>query len=215
LIEIYQLGIGFVVALSGALIPGPLSVFLLTKTPSYGAKAGPLTALGHILVEGGIIALIFTGLGFILSVWAFQTAVGIIGGILLITFALFTLLKAGRQRSLLVPAQSLGLRTHPVVGGVLFSTALNPSVALWWATVGLAMMMEAYAVSAVLGLSFWVAGHFLADLAWYSGLSQVVWRGRGMLSSLHQPLTLGCAGALFFFGAYFLLKYGAQAVFVL
>jgi threonine/homoserine/homoserine lactone efflux protein len=54
-----QLGLGFIIGFTGAAIPGPVTVFILTDSLSGGNKFhGVLAALGHCVVEAGIVLLI-------------------------------------------------------------------------------------------------------------------------------------------------------------
>jgi threonine/homoserine/homoserine lactone efflux protein len=205
--EIFQLGIGFIIALSGALIPGPLLVFVLSKSMSTGVKVGPLTVVGHLIVEIIIIGLIFLGLGFILQVQLFQIIVGLVGGILLMIFGTLNIIKANRNN--FYKSNMIGLGYHPIIGGIIFSTILNPTVPLWWATIGLAMLMEALLTAAILGLIFWIIGHFLADLTWYSFVSYLTWKGREIIGlKVYKMIIIVCGVVLLFFGVYFILKYG-------
>jgi threonine/homoserine/homoserine lactone efflux protein len=205
--EIYQLGIGFIVALSGVLIPGPLLVFVISKSFSQGAKTGPLATLGHAVVELGLVAALLLGLSLILKEPAIQGAVGIIGGGLLIVYGLLNVLKA---RS----AQGNGngpstFKYNTVVGSMLFSSILNPSVPLWWATIGLAMLMEAFLTTSVLGVALWLVGHLLADLSWYSLVSYLASVGRKFRQDLiYRVVIVACGLVLIFFGVTFILKYG-------
>lgn len=149
---ISQLSIGFLIALSGALLPGPMLAFIAAKTLSGGARTGPLAVMGHILVELGIIALILLGLGFALQSRPFQTVVGVVGGILLVGLESLYAIRA--RGTVKLQSRTIGLKYHPLVGGVLFSTILNPSVPLWWATIGIATLAEAAVVSSSVGVLF-------------------------------------------------------------
>ena len=51
---------GFTVALTGALVPGPLLVYTLKKTVESGPKTGFIVINGHVLVESAIICLLYT-----------------------------------------------------------------------------------------------------------------------------------------------------------
>ncbi|HJX23432.1 MAG TPA: LysE family transporter [Candidatus Bathyarchaeia archaeon] len=205
--EIYQLGIGFIVALSGVLIPGPLLVFVISKSISQGAKAGPLATIGHVIVELGLMAALFLGLSLILNEPIVQSAVGTLGGGLLIIFGLVNVLKARSSQG-----NNSGPSTfkhNTVIGSILFSSILNPSVPLWWTTIGLAMLMEAFLTTSILGVALWLLGHFLADLSWYSLVSYLVSKGRKIRQDLiYKIIIIACGLVLIFFGVTFILKYG-------
>jgi threonine/homoserine/homoserine lactone efflux protein len=203
---IAQLGVGFVIALSGVLLPGPLLAFIILKSSAEGAKTGPLVAAGHILVELGIISLIALGLVSVLESRTFQTIIGLVGGILLLTLGTLYLLQV-RKAGEFQPSLT-GLRYHPLIGGVLFSTVLNPAVPLWWATVGVVTLTDAFLVGALAGAVFWLVGHFLADLSWFSLVSYFVARGRRFMGmGWYKGLLIACGCLLLGFGAYFIARY--------
>ncbi len=205
---IAQLAIGFLVALSGALMPGPMLAFVMTKSVSFGERAGFFAAVGHILVEIGILVLIAAGLGFVLASAGFQIFIGVLGGILLVMFGIMAFVKLRTKASKL---DSAGLKYHPVIGGILFSTVLNPSVFIWWATIGFAMLMEAVLVASLAGAAFWLMGHFLADIIWFSSVSYLVANSKWPQESKAQKYLLATFGCiLLVFGFYFLVKYGLR-----
>lgn len=98
---------------------------------------------------------------------------------------------------------------HPLLGGVMFSTILNPTVIIWWATIGVATLVEAFLTASLAGVIFWLLGHFLADLSWFSLVSLSVARGRRFLGTRgYRVLLLACGCVLLVLGAYFIVKYG-------
>jgi threonine/homoserine/homoserine lactone efflux protein len=199
-----QFPIGFFIALSGALIPGPLLAYIVAKSSTYGARTGPMAVSGHALVELGLLSLIAIGLGVVFQSQPFQIGIGLAGGILLVVIGFVSIFK--------VTSNSLGTIItgyHPVVGGVVFSSILNPTVPLWWSTVGLVTVMDAFAMASLLGVIFWLGGHFLADLVWFSLVSISVARGRRVLGTRgHRILLLLCSCVLMILGVYFIGKYG-------
>jgi len=200
-----QFPIGFVVALSGVLIPGPLLAYVTMRTLSGDARTGTFAAVGHIAVELGILSLVAAGLGYLIVERGFQAVVGALGGILLLVFGAFNLLKLRKTGE---PKLSFGSRRHPIVGGVLFSTILNPGVVLWWATIGVAMLMEAYLAAALAGVLFWLAGHFLADLSWFSLVSYSVTKGKWLMGTKgYKALLIMCGCVLLGFGVFFIYKF--------
>lgn len=199
-----QLPIGFFIALSGALIPGPLLAYTVAKSSTYGARTGPLAVSGHILVELAVLSLLALGLGVVLQSRAFQVGIGIVGGGLLVVLGMFSISKLKRNSG-----GTVITKYHPLAGGVMFSTILNPTVILWWATVGLATLMEAFLMASLAGVVFWLIGHFLADLSWFSLVSLSVARGRRVLGTKgHHILLLVCSCVLLILGTYFIAKYG-------
>lgn len=201
-----QLPIGFFIGLSGALIPGPLLAYTMAKSTTYGARTGPLTVAGHVLVELVVLSFIALGLGVILQSTAFQIGFGLFGGVLLIIFGLDGVLKIKRN---LQPKKMVATGYHPILGGVLFSTLLNPTVIFWWATIGVATIMEAFLVASMAGVILWLVGHFLSDLVWLSLISFSVAKGKKILGIVgYRALLLFCAAVLLILGCYFTIKYG-------
>ncbi|MDI6643150.1 MAG: LysE family transporter [Candidatus Hodarchaeaceae archaeon] len=201
---VLQLPIGFIVALSGALIPGPLLAFVIAKTPASGPKTGTLAAGGHIMVEFGLLALIALGLGTILKNQFFQSIIHVVGGISLIALASISFVEF--RATHLAPKSVT--KYPPLLGGALFSTVFNPTVILWWATIGTAMLMEAWLVASLAGAAFWILGHFLADLGWFSLVSYSITRGKTLLgTSGHKALVVMCGLILLIFGVYFFARF--------
>ena len=199
-----QFPIGFFIALSGALVPGPLLAYTVAKSSTYGARTGPLAVSGHILVELAALSLLALGLDVVLKSQAFQVVVGVAGGVLLVVLGVLSISKLKRSSGGTVITDY-----HPLVGGVMFSTILSPTVILWWATVGLATLMEAFLIASLAGVVFWLLGHFLADLSWFSLVSFSIARGRRVLGTRgHRVLLLVCSCVLLILGAYFIGKYG-------
>jgi threonine/homoserine/homoserine lactone efflux protein len=98
-------------------------------------------------------------------------------------------------------------------GGVLFSTILNPTVALWWATVGLVMLTEAVLVASFAGAAFWLLGHFTADLVWFSFVPYSMARGRTVIGTKgYKALLITCGCGLLIFGVYFIFKFALSAL---
>ena len=53
----------FIVALSGALMPGPLLTVTVGEAARRGFWAGPLIIVGHALLELALVLLLLVGLG--------------------------------------------------------------------------------------------------------------------------------------------------------
>jgi threonine/homoserine/homoserine lactone efflux protein len=193
-------GTSFVIALSGALMPGPLFTITLSESARRGFLAGPLIVLGHGMLELALVLLLLLGLGPVLKDDRILGSIALLGAVVLIWMAL------GMIRSL--PALSLNTAgagsegTHPVWAGILMSLA-NPYWILWWATIGLGYTMYSWQQGPAGVIAFFL-GHIAADLGWYAAVSFTVSRGRQFMSDrLYRGVVAGCAVALLGFGFYF------------
>ncbi len=190
----------FIVALSGALMPGPLLTVTVGEAARRGFWAGPLIIVGHALLEAALVLLLLVGLGAWLHRPPILGTVGVLGAAMLAWMGVM-LLKASRHSHLEFDANDhSGL--HPVLAGVLMSAA-NPYWLIWWLTIGLGYVMFASRYGAP-GVALFFLGHILADFAWYSLVAGAVAQGRHFLSdTLYRGFLAGCGLFLFAFGGYF------------
>ncbi len=104
-----------------------------------------------------------------------------------------------------------GILARPVTGTVnnpyiagLVTSAANPYFWIWWLTIGSAMVIAGLAGGIALAAVF-MAGHWCADLGWYTFVSAGISRGRAFLSDLSYRRIMGVCGVfLILFGAYYL-----------
>jgi len=190
----------FVIALSGAMMPGPLLTATISESSQRGFIAGPLLIVGHGILELALVMALLLGLAPVLQLPAVFVATALGGAAILLwmAFAMF--------RSLPSLHLSWGTehrrRNHPVVSGVLMSVA-NPYWIIWWATIGLGYILYSWRFG-LWGVAFFFAGHILADLAWYTVVAAAVAGGRRFLTDrLYRGLISGCAVFLIFFAGYF------------
>jgi threonine/homoserine/homoserine lactone efflux protein len=190
----------FIVALSGALMPGPLLTITVGEATRRGFWAGPLIILGHGLLELTLVLLLLAGLGSILNSPLILGTVGLVGGGVLAWMGL-GLLRASRTSRLTFEAENTtGL--HPVWSGIFMSLA-NPYWLIWWLTIGLGYVIFA-AKFGLLGVFLFFAGHILADLVWYTFVSAAVAYGRNFFTDrLYRGFLAGCGCFLFVFSGYF------------
>ena len=190
----------FVVALSGALMPGPLLTITVGEATRRGFWAGPLIILGHGLLELTLVLLLLAGLGTILNRPLVLGTVGLVGGGVLVWMGV-GLLRASRTSRLQFEAdKATGL--HPVWSGMVMSLA-NPYWLIWWLTIGLGYVIFAGKYGFP-GVCLFFAGHILADLAWYTLVSAAVAYGRNFFTDgLYRGFLAGCGCFLFLFSLYF------------
>ncbi len=195
----------FVVALSGALMPGPLLTVTVGEATRRGFWAGPLIILGHGILEMALVLLILAGVGSWLNRPLIMGSVGVVGGGMLAWMGLGLLRASRTSRLKFEDGQTSGL--HPVWTGIFMSLA-NPYWLIWWLTIGLGYVLFA-AKFGLPGVFLFFGGHILADLAWYSLVSATVAWGRNFFTDgLYRGFLAGCGCFLFLFSVYF----GVQGV---
>jgi threonine/homoserine/homoserine lactone efflux protein len=190
----------FVIALSGALMPGPLLTATISESSRRGFWTGPLMIAGHAILELALVVALFLGLAPFFQMPAVFVVSALAGAVILIWMA------AGMLRSL--PTLRLSWEggqqkmNSPVLNGILMSVS-NPYWIIWWATIGIGYIFYAWQYG-LWGIAFFFAGHISADLAWYSFIAGAVARGRRLLSDrLYRRLIGLCALFLIGFAGYF------------
>lgn len=204
-------GSAFVVALSGALMPGPLLTVTVAHSPRFGWTFGPLAILGHGILELGLISLVFLGAGPLLKSGGVQSVVGLVGGAILIwmSWGMVALARSGGDAD--TDGKGVVRGDRAVWLGIITSIS-NPYWTLWWATVGLAFLTTA-AKSGPLGIVVFFLGHISGDLAWYTLVSVGAARGKKFLGTpLYSGVLFLCAAILIVLGAWF-VWYGGKLAF--
>lgn len=185
----------FLIALTGAMMPGPVLTATIGEATRHGARAGPLMILGHGIVEALLLGLILAGTMVWLVEPRAQAVLGIVGGVALVAMGLATAFSARASAGVWGEVSASG--PPPAHGAVLMgivTTCSNPYWYLWWATVGLAYASRSLQ-SGLIGLTAFFSGHILADLGWYSLVSVGVAGGRRWLSVRGYCVVLVCCGA--------------------
>ncbi|MEM2567658.1 MAG: LysE family transporter [Candidatus Bathyarchaeia archaeon] len=154
--------IGFFVGLGGALIPGPLLAYVILDTTRKGKVTGHFVMVGHIIWEAFIIFLMLLGLGGVML--QYKPLIYIIGGI---TLSLMGALAIKAEMEVKVKDSKVNSST---LGGI-FYTAFNPTQPPWWATAGLALLLQGYELLRNMGIVMVTIGHWLADFVYYTLVS--------------------------------------------
>ncbi len=196
----------FLVGFSGAISPGPLLAYNIKETVRIGFIAGPLVVAGHSLLELVTVAALAFGLAQVLDSDPVVAAIGLLGGGFLLWMSWGLLRNPSKNAPFLpgrgAPLSSVSLK--PVIGGVLVSLS-NPFWALWWLTVGAALITRSLEAGLV-GLASFYLGHILSDLAWYGFVSGAVTSGKRFLSqNVYRGIILVCGSFLGLLGVYFVV----------
>ena len=201
------LATSFLLALSGALMPGPLLTVTINESLTRGAWTGPLLILGHGMLELLTVAVILWGLGtvihndLVLSIIAFAGS----GVMLWMGYSMIrgvrslTLAGVSNQPEKGAVRKALA---HPVFAGIVVSLS-NPYWTIWWLTIGLAYIFIAAKVG-IWGVIIFFFGHILADFLWYTIVSTSVSFGkRFMTDGVYRGVVAVCGLFLLCFSVYF------------
>jgi threonine/homoserine/homoserine lactone efflux protein len=190
----------FLIALSGALMPGPLLTVTVSESTRRGAIAGPLVIFGHGILELSLITALLLGMAPLLQRNDVFVFISLVGGSILLWMA-FSMFKSLPGLRLEVNSKN-EKKKNLVLTGVLFSLA-NPYWIIWWASIGLGYILHSVKYG-VIGVATFFLGHILADLAWYTLISFGVARGRRFFSDVFYRRLIGCcASFLVIFSCYF------------
>ncbi|MFQ5498781.1 MAG: LysE family transporter [Candidatus Zixiibacteriota bacterium] len=196
----------FVVGLSGALMPGPLLAVGIAETPRSGWQTGPIISVGHAIAEIGVVVALSMGVVVVAQRPIVTSAIGIVGGVALVLMAISmgrdVLTNRVRYGSVTVGSES----KHRLAGKGITATLSNPYWFIWWATVGLAFLVESQS-SGWIGPVVFYFGHILSDFVWYTLVSVLIWRGKRLLAGGGlKALILICAGFLVLLGVRFVYR---------
>ena len=190
------LAIGFLIGLTGAVVPGPMLFATIEASLRRGWIAGHLIVLGHAAVEVLICGVIL--LGFSIANDIVFDIVSLVGGGALIIFGMM-MLRSSRNATFDVKT---GITGSPVVAGALTSVS-NPYFLVWWLTIGNSMVMDGLRIGVVAALLF-IIGHWIADIVWYVSVSIISSRGGKLMSDrTYRTFLAGCGVFLLCFGAYY------------
>ncbi len=167
---------------SGAVMPGSLLTYTIERSMQAGARAGFMISLGHSLLELVLIILLYFGFGPYLSANLAQIIIGAVGGIVLFFLGCGMVKESwsGKVGIPLPAAEETG-KDNILLGGALISAA-NPYFSLWWAVVGLGLMMKAFNRFGLVGIALFYLGHIFSDFSWYLFIAWLIGKTRSFIS---------------------------------
>ncbi len=207
MIEIFLLS--FLVALTGALAPGPVLTFTIYKSLKWkkGYLAGFLIILGHALLEFSLIMLLLLGASLFFRNILILTVIGIVGGVFLTLFGLMVIRDVVKKKVqinfTIVGEEIKGYRGNSFLGGIILSLS-NPYWAFWWAVIGLSLMINLnITFDNPTGLMLFYLGHELGDFIWYIPISIFTYLGGKSLNpKVYNWVLIACGVFMIGFGIY-------------
>lgn len=192
------LSLGLLVGFSGAVIPGPLLAFTVFDTSRKKKITGPRIILGHAVWESVIILIILLGFGGLIT--QNILVIYVLGGIALAVIGASMIRSEGKEINM-----EKSRVNSSIVGGI-FYTAFNPTQPLWWATGGLAILLTGLEMMSVIGVVLVTAGHWLADLVYYSFVSFAVKRNERHIVPHQKTVAIVLGVFMILLGTYFLIQ---------
>jgi threonine/homoserine/homoserine lactone efflux protein len=202
---------------SGVLSPGPLFLMNLVYGAKQGYKAGLKIASGHAMIELPLIiilAISFFQLTNTTVITYNLNALGLVGGISIIIFAIIQIINTTRNKrnKSLFDNSNNNYRVSfiadkPILLGIIFS-ALNPFFIAWWLTVGLTLISDSIslfgvATGSVLLFSF----HIWMDYIWLILTSYLISKGISIIKTRYYYfLFMGLNIILTFYGMYMIVS---------
>lgn len=201
----------FVIAFSGAMMPGPFMTMTIGESAKSGPWVGPKMIVGHALLEIGLLLALFFGLAPLFKKELFFIVIAIAGGAIMIWMA----------QSMFHTLPKLEINTYEknenkmnlYLAGILMSLA-NPYWIIWWATIGLGYVLHSQKLGFA-GIAFFFVGHILGDLVWYSAISIAVGKGRKFFSNKAYRILVGACAVFLAFFAVWLIWDGLVKLFVI
>ena len=199
-----------IITSSGALSPGPLTVSVMRKGMSEGARAGLLASLGHMAAEFPLVLLIGLGAAAFLMDNLVIFLAGIIGGVFILVFGALTIRDALRVAKPPTNGRSIEekriIESSFIIGFNL--SAFNPFFIVWWIGIGAALAIEAYNYASYLGIVVMYIAHVWVDFAWLMAIAYLAETGTKFMESRGYRIFLLVLGLiLIYFGVVMLASY--------
>ena len=205
--------LSFIVALSGALSPGPLLTFTIYKSlrQKKGYLAGLYIVLGHATIEFILILALLAGASYFFQNAIVLILIGVLGGTFLLIFGLFiirdVLNKNFNVNFNLANDDLKGYKGNSFIGGIIVSLS-NPFWEFWWAVIGLGFMISFnISFKNPLGILMFFLGHELGDLVWYLPISTFVsFGGKSLNPKIFKYILIICGLFMIIFGIYLIFN---------
>jgi len=201
------LGTFFLISLSGALSPGPLTTVAIAEGPRRGKWSGWWLSLGHGLAEGiyvAVIALIlWLGRDSLLQQPLVAGMIALVGGGFLAWMGWGLAVAAWQHKLTLAGETAKEARFGLVPTGILFSLS-NPYWWVWWALITPLYIRQSL-VWGLVGVALLFIVHWATDVGWLTGLAWLTGSGHALVNpAVYRWVMLVCGAALLFFGVSFM-----------
>jgi threonine/homoserine/homoserine lactone efflux protein len=196
-----------VVALSGAMMPGPLLTINISESMRRGAIAGPLLMAGHAVLELVLVVALLFGLSPLFKNELFFVFVAVAGGATMFWMA-WGMFRSLPTLSVQASNRTLERNNNLFLAGAVMSLA-NPYWLVWWATIGIGYITRCQS-HGLTGVGAFYSGHIIGDVLWYVAISIAISKGRSLFNDRTYRVLIGCCGAFLVAFAGYLLCSGVS-----
>lgn len=130
----------------------------------------------------------------------YQVYIYTVGGLVLILMG--ALMIRSRKEEVKVESSKVN---SSLVGGV-FYTAFNPTQPAWWATAGFVLLLQGYEIMGMLGIVVVTIGHWLADLAYYTLVSYLIYKYGKYINPWQKQIAIVLGLFIALLGTYFIIQ---------
>ncbi|MGQ1947608.1 LysE family transporter [Geofilum sp. OHC36d9] len=192
----------FIIAFSGAMMPGPLLTVTISESTHRGMAAGPLLITGHAMLEIALIIALILGLGPVFKQPLFFMITSFAGGAVMLWMA-WGMFKS--LPSLTIAKSETNKTKHNLLVTGAIMSLVNPYWIIWWATIGLGYIVYAQEYGTT-GIIIFFLGHIAGDYIWYSAISTAVSKGRKLFTDkIYRRLIAVCGTFLVGFAMYLIV----------
>lgn len=189
-----------IISASGVMAPGPLFAATASSAMRLGRLAGLQIAAGHTVVELPLVVMIGLGVLSLESLPEFRVIVSALGALSIFAFAGFQL------RSVFKSTITKDSKHGAFLTGI-FLTGLNPFFLVWWFTIGIKLISDAFLLWSFWGILIMFFMHIWMDYAWLFFVSALSSKGTKFLSNnQYKIFMVAINAALIYFGILFIIS---------
>lgn len=196
-----------IISVSGALAPGPLFFATVSYGTKMGAKSGLVFSIAHTIIEFPLVILLGTivavGSQTIAEELTIKLLIAAVGGLALLVLGALQIYKGVFSRFDVSNKSGVASRKPLFVGLVL--TGLNPFFIGWWLTVGLKLIVDAWAFAFLAGIVIMYLSHIWMDYVWLTAVAHFAKMGMNVVGAKgYKAVVIVFGAVMIFFGLLFL-----------
>jgi len=195
-----------IISVSGALAPGPLFFATISYGTKLGVKGGLTFSIAHTIIEFPLVILLSILVAFgsqTIAKEPINLLIGVAGGLALLILGALQIYdglspKFGASRE-----SGMTFKNPLFVGLVL--TGLNPFFIVWWLTVGLKLIIDAWTFAFLAGIGIMYLSHIWMDYVWLTVVAYFAKMGMNVVGAKgYKAVVIVFGAVLIFFGLFFL-----------